>query len=67
MQMSVGCGVAVNPTNNNIFVSDFYNSRIEIWSATGQWIGYFGSLGAGLGQLGQPCQTWPSLPTEISM
>ena len=55
LQMQEGCGVAVNPTNNDIFISDFGNSRIEMWTATGQWIGAFTANSGVNDRLLSPC------------
>src|SRR5271154_7211832 len=47
-------GVAVDPTSDNIVVSDGGNSRVEIFSSTGQFLSAFGSFGTALGQFKTP-------------
>jgi len=47
-------GVAVDRTTDNIVVSDGGNSRVEIFSSTGQFLNTFGSFGTPLGQFQTP-------------
>ena len=45
-------GVAIDPTNENILVTDWGNNRVQIFSSTGVYVGQFGTQGAGNGQFG---------------
>lgn len=47
-------GVAVDPTSHNIVVTDGANSRVEIFSPSGQFLSAFGSRGAAPGQFATP-------------
>lgn len=52
-------GIAINPLNNNVYVVDFgpdstgvSNQRVQIFTASGTFVGKFGSFGTGNGQFG---------------
>src|SRR5207245_1002085 len=46
-------GVAVD-SNNNVFVADIYNNRIQKFTGLGGYLGQWGSLGSGSGQFNSP-------------
>ena len=37
-QLSNPCGIATNPVNENIYVADKWNHRVQIFSREGEWI-----------------------------
>ncbi len=45
---------AATSSDGDIYVADFRNHRIAIFSPTGSWLGSFGSLGSGPGQFNGP-------------
>jgi probable HAF family extracellular repeat protein len=45
-------GVAVDPVTENILVTDWGNTRVQIFSSTGAYLGQFGTQGSGNGQFG---------------
>ena len=45
-------GVAIDPLTENILVTDWGNTRVQIFSSTGVYLGQFGTQGAGNGQFG---------------
>jgi len=47
-------GVAVDGANHAIFVADSGNNRIQMFSATGQFLAQFGANGGGPGQFSNP-------------
>ena len=46
-------GVTVGPAGR-VYVADFYNDRIQVFSQAGQLLGVVGDTGDGLGQLERP-------------
>ena len=52
-QFSSPTGIAID-SNENIFVADFGNSRIQIFDSTGNSLGQIGSVGSSDGQLNSP-------------
>ncbi len=52
-RFNVATSVAVGP-ENDIYVADFYNHRIQIISEDGRFISAFGSRGSGPGQFERP-------------
>jgi DNA-binding beta-propeller fold protein YncE len=53
-QLSRPQGVAVDPSDGEVFVADTGNNRIEVFDANGVFERQFGSLGTGAGQLTSP-------------
>ena len=53
-QFNVPYGIAVNRNNNEIYVGDTLNDRIEEFTTTGSLLRIIGSPGTGAGQLGSP-------------
>jgi len=47
-------GVAIDPKTGNVYVSDFYNSRIQKFDSNGTFITKWGSSGTGNGQFISP-------------
>ena len=47
-------GVAVSPVNGSVFVSDFDNSRIQVFDVEKKHLRTFGQFGKGEGQLNNP-------------
>jgi DNA-binding beta-propeller fold protein YncE len=47
-------GIAINPANNNLYVVDSGNNRIEEFYSNGTFITQWGSIGAGDGQFNRP-------------
>ncbi len=47
-------GIAVNQTNNNVYVADYNNGRIEELSSTGTWLASIGSKGSTGGAFSSP-------------
>jgi RHS repeat-associated protein len=47
-------GIAVNQTNNDVYVADYGNSRIEELSSTGTWLASIGSKGSIGGNFSSP-------------
>ena len=37
-QLNLPCGIATNPMNENIYVTDKWNHRVQIFSREGEWI-----------------------------
>lgn len=58
-QMRSPRAVAVNPSNGNLYVTDYFNRRIVVFNSEGVWQFNFGSQGSGDGQL--------NLPTDIAI
>jgi len=54
---NVATGVSISPTEL-IYVSDFYNHRIQVFTRKGHFISVFGQKGSGQGQL--------NLPTDVA-
>ena len=52
-RFNVATSVTVGP-ENHIYVADFYNHRIQIIGADGQFVSAFGSQGSGRGQFERP-------------
>ena len=52
LQFSGAAGVAIDPVTENILVADWGNTRVQIFSSTGAYLGQFGTQGAGNGQFG---------------
>ncbi len=52
-RFNVATSVTVGP-ENNIYVADFYNHRIQIISEEGQFVSTFGTQGSGNGQFDRP-------------
>ena len=52
-QFNVATGVGVDQ-QGRIYVADFYNDRIQIFSSKGRWLGTFGTHGTGPGQFNYP-------------
>jgi len=47
------CNVAFD-RSGNVYVADYSNLRIQVFTPEGQYLRTFGSLGAGPGELGKP-------------
>ncbi len=47
-------GIAINQTNNDIYVADYGNNRIEELSSTGAWLSSIGSKGTTGGEFSSP-------------
>lgn len=52
-QFDVATGVGTD-RQGRIYVADFYNHRVQVFSATGRWLGTFGTPGTGPGQFDRP-------------
>ena len=52
-QFNVATGVGVDQ-QGLIYVADFYNDRIQIFSSMGRWLGTFGTHGTGPGEFDYP-------------
>jgi len=53
-QFELPSGVAVNPTNGNVYVADRFNDRIQVFNSSGAFITQFGTEGSDSGQFIQP-------------
>jgi len=53
-QFELPSGVAVNPTNGNVYVADRFNDRIQVFDSSGAFITKFGTEGPGDGQFNEP-------------
>jgi len=53
-QFSSPQGIAINQTNNDVYVVDKGNNRVEEFNSSGGYIGTFGKKGSGLGELNAP-------------
>ncbi len=49
-QFNQANGIAINPTNGNIYVADRNNERVQIFNSAGVYQSQFGSVGSGDGQ-----------------
>jgi DNA-binding beta-propeller fold protein YncE len=47
-------GMAVDPTNGDVYVSDYANNRVEKFDSSGNYLLQFGGLGSGPGQMNGP-------------
>lgn len=52
-QFDVATGVGAD-RQGRIYVADFYNHRVQVFSPTGRWVGAFGTSGTGPGQFNHP-------------
>lgn len=53
-QLSQPQGIAVDPSNGNVFVADTIDNRVEVFSPAGVFLRQLGSPGSGNGQLTDP-------------
>ena len=53
-QSNLPRGIAVNPANGNLYVSEVGANRVQIFSPAGAFISAFGSPGSGAGQFSDP-------------
>ncbi|MBI2248192.1 MAG: NHL repeat-containing protein [Candidatus Omnitrophica bacterium] len=52
-QFHVATGVGVD-TQGRVYVADFYNHRVQVFSSKGRWLGSFGAHGTGPGEFDRP-------------
>jgi DNA-binding beta-propeller fold protein YncE len=53
-QFNEPTGIAVNPLNGTLVVSDELNNRVEEFNEAGEYVRQFGTAGSGNGQFNQP-------------
>jgi DNA-binding beta-propeller fold protein YncE len=53
-QFNEPTGIAVNPINGNVVVSDEKNNRVQVFNEKGEFVRTFGSEGTGNGQFKEP-------------